>query len=177
MADVLTVLTNASLGNVLVLSGVAFLALALLGRWKNWFALSRTTRYTSAGLGVALVIAGGAVDGGVIGRRLDTIDDIAIIVDAANTTQPTTTGRFHIDGKYMGSITQTQNGGGRLNIGPLSRGEHRFTMDLEFTPPFNGSNNFSCSGTFSVSGPSLLVPRAMPNSTGSLTDCVLVNVR
>src|SRR4051812_20688203 len=102
MGDLVTGLVQAPVGNVLVVAGLGFIALSILGRLKDWFALSKTGRYVAGTAGVLLVAVGSGLyreqwkDG-------DSVTDIAIVVTAATASQPTSTGRFHIDSKYMGT--------------------------------------------------------------------------
>ena len=178
MPEFLTALIRAPLANLLIVLGAGFLALAVLGRFKTWFALTKNNRYASGGLGAVMVVVGLVVPGPQPPKpEAETIKDVSILVTAAAPHQPTTKGQFYIDGKYRGSITQTHEGGGKLGIGPLLQGEHQFTMDLTFDPPFAGSTSFSCNGTFSVTGPSLFMPSAITNSAGALTECILRNVQ
>lgn len=175
MADAVSTIVRGPVGNVLVAAGVCFVALALIGSLKNWFRLSPSNRYVSGGIGALMVAGGIALSSDT--QWPDLIADVEIFVDAATPAQPTTVGRFYVDGTYKGSITQTHQGGGKLKVGPLSRGEHQFTLDLDFDPPFKGLKSYSCAGTFTISGPSLLVPVAHTNAAGALTDCTLTNRR
>jgi hypothetical protein len=147
--------------------------------WRSWRPTgTRSFSYTAwirwgVPLAVSAMMVSGMtylvlrqVSGPATGPTL--VNDIDIVVDAASPSQPTTIGKFYIDGSYRGAITQTQQGGGKLAIGPLTQGQHTFVMDLTFEPPFQGQANLKCEGTFGITGPTLLVPRALRDATGRM---------